>query len=79
MVKAEFNPGGKATYEDGVWKAEMPAFQKLLNTMTEYFSMGIGAGYDPTPEYTVAKQVTDELQGKIISFTKTKFDPKVVY
>jgi len=77
MVKVDFKTE-KATFEDGEWKAETPEFQKLLNTMSEYFSMDI-SGSDPTPEYTVAKQVTSELQGKIISFTKPQFDPKVVY
>lgn len=59
--------------DEGKWSGNDTGLVKTLNFMTEMREPPL---YDPDPDYTIAKEITDLLGGEIISYDEMSALPE---
>lgn len=74
-VRLNIFQGVEATIDHYKWTSNNKKIAQLLNS----FLPDEPEPSDPNPDYTAAKETVKKLGGKVLSYDKPKFDPKVVY
>lgn len=77
MIKVKLKTGTELIILDGTITGESP----IVESLNEMYKLTFKhSGADPWPDYSLAKEVADNLSGEIIeAVDKPKFDPKGIY
>lgn len=75
-VRLDIFQGIEAIIDNYRWTSSNKGIARILNNS---LSPDGPESYDPNPDYTAAQEAVKRFGGKIVSFDKSRFDPKVVY
>jgi hypothetical protein len=75
-VRLDIFQGVEATIDQYKWTSPDPEIAKILNNL---LPVDGAEASDPNPDYTEAQKIIKRFGGEILSFKKSKFDPKVIY